>query len=86
MVPVIWIAGLILTSSQPIHTESLVHQTLRNAECQKGFVKPLPSSNRGSVEYLTHVDYNAWWDCWPLVEACAGSLEELYILAHAAGE
>ena len=35
---------------------------------------------------LAYVSYNAWRDYWPLVEACAGSLEELRILANATGE
>jgi len=31
---------------------------------------------------LEHINYDAWWDYWPLVEVCAGSLEELHILAE----
>ena len=31
---------------------------------------------------LKHAKHNAWRDYWPLVEACAGSLEELHILAE----
>ena len=30
---------------------------------------------------LAHVSYNAWRDYLPLAEACAGSAEELHILA-----
>jgi len=30
--------------------------------------------------------YKSWSDYWPLVEACAGSLEELHILANSTGE
>ena len=30
--------------------------------------------------------YESWSDYWPLVEACAGSLEELHILANSTGE
>jgi len=30
--------------------------------------------------------YKSWSDYWPLVEACAGSLEELQILANSTGE
>jgi hypothetical protein len=32
------------------------------------------------------VSCDAWRDYWPLLEACAGSLEELHILATATGE
>ena len=35
---------------------------------------------------LAYGSYDTWWDYWPLVEACAGSLEELHILATATGE
>jgi len=35
---------------------------------------------------LAHVGYYAWRDYWPLVEACAESLEELHILANVIGE
>jgi len=35
---------------------------------------------------LAHVSYGVWRDYWPLVEACAGLLEELRILADATGE
>ena len=35
---------------------------------------------------LMDINYGAWREYWPLVEACAGLLEELYILAHATGE
>jgi len=35
---------------------------------------------------LTHVNYDAWRDYWPLLEACAESLEELHILANWTGE
>jgi len=35
---------------------------------------------------LTHINYDTWRDYWPLVEACAESLEELHILASVAGE
>ena len=35
---------------------------------------------------LTDVAYPAWRDYWPVVEACAGSLEELCIIASEAGK
>ena len=35
---------------------------------------------------LMDINYGTWREYWPLVEACAGSLEELYILAHATDE
>jgi len=35
---------------------------------------------------LAHASYGVWRDYWPLVEACAGSLEELRILADVTGE
>ena len=35
---------------------------------------------------LANVGYYAWRDYWPLVEACAESLEELRILANVIGE
>ena len=35
---------------------------------------------------LVYVSYKAWRDYWPLIEACAESLEELHILATATGE
>ena len=35
---------------------------------------------------LDCVSYGSWRDYWPLVEACAGSLEELHILTDATGE
>jgi len=35
---------------------------------------------------LTGVNYGAWRDYWPVVEACGGSLEEFHILAAATGE
>ena len=35
---------------------------------------------------LAYVSYGAWRDYWPVVEACGGSLEELYILADATSE
>jgi len=35
---------------------------------------------------LTNVSQYAWRDYWPLIEACAGSLEELRILATPTGE
>ena len=35
---------------------------------------------------LTHINYDAWRDYWPLVEACGESLEELHILANGTGE
>jgi len=35
---------------------------------------------------LAYVSYTAWRDYWPLIEACAGSLEELRIFADATGE
>ena len=35
---------------------------------------------------LTGVNYGPWRDYWLVVEACAGSLEELHILAAETGE
>ena len=35
---------------------------------------------------LTNVSQHAWRDYWPLIEACAGSLEELHIFATPTGE
>ena len=35
---------------------------------------------------LTYDSYNAWRDYWPLIEACAESLEELHIFADTTGE
>jgi len=35
---------------------------------------------------LIRVSYDVWRDYWPLVEECAGSLEELFILANGAGK
>ena len=35
---------------------------------------------------FTYVNYDAWRDYWPLIETCAGSLEELHILAAVTGE
>ena len=35
---------------------------------------------------LAHVNYDTWRNYWPLIEVCAGSLEELYIFAAGTGE
>ena len=35
---------------------------------------------------LAYANYKSWGDYWPLVEACAGSLEELRIITDATGE
>ena len=52
-------------------------------EILEGIILLEPRFRRVSLAY---VDYDAWRDYWPLIEACAGSLEELYILATATGE
>ena len=71
----------------PIHPRGKVSVTNISLRIPKGVFEAVNLLEpRFRQVTLAHVSYGAWRDYWPLVEACAGSLEELRILADATGE